>query len=45
MMSGLKGVTVVPMKVYLSHGLAKLEIGVAKGKKLYDKPTGDSQTR
>jgi SsrA-binding protein len=33
----LKGVTVVPMKVYLSHGLAKLEIGVAKGKKLYDK--------
>ncbi len=33
----LKGVTVVPLKVYLSHGLAKLEIGVAKGKKLYDK--------
>ncbi len=33
----LKGVTVIPLKVYLSHGLAKLEIGVAKGKKLYDK--------
>ncbi len=33
----LKGVTIIPTKVYLSHGLAKIEIGVAKGKKLYDK--------
>lgn len=33
----LKGVTIIPTKVYLSHGLAKVEIGVAKGKKLYDK--------
>lgn len=32
-----KGVTVVPLKVYLKDGRAKLEIGVAKGKKLYDK--------
>lgn len=33
----LKGSTIVPLRVYLSHGLAKVEIGVAKGKKLYDK--------
>ena len=33
----LKGVTVVPLRVYLTHGLAKVEIGIAKGKKLYDK--------
>jgi SsrA-binding protein len=33
----LKGVTVVPVKMYLKDGLAKLEIAVAKGKKLYDK--------
>ena len=33
----LKGVTIIPLRVYLTHGLAKVEIGVAKGKKLYDK--------
>jgi len=33
----LKGVTVVPVKMYLKDGLAKLEIAIAKGKKLYDK--------
>lgn len=32
-----KGVTIVPLRVYLKEGKAKLEIGVAKGKKLYDK--------
>jgi len=32
-----KGVTVVPLRVYLKNGRAKIEIGVAKGKKLYDK--------
>ena len=32
-----KGVTVIPTKVYLKEGLAKVEIAVAKGKKLYDK--------
>lgn len=32
-----KGVTIVPLKVYLKDGLAKVEIAVAKGKKLYDK--------
>ena len=32
-----KGMTLVPLKMYLKKGLAKLELGVAKGKKLYDK--------
>lgn len=32
-----KGVTVVPTRVYLKDGRAKVEIAIAKGKKLYDK--------
>jgi SsrA-binding protein len=32
-----KGMTVIPVKVYLKGGRAKLEIALAKGKKLYDK--------
>ncbi len=32
-----KGVTIVPTRVYLKDGRAKLEIAIAKGKKLYDK--------
>ncbi|BBB48476.1 SsrA-binding protein SmpB [Pelolinea submarina] len=32
-----KGLTVIPTEVYLSNGLAKLNIALAKGKKLYDK--------
>jgi SsrA-binding protein len=32
-----KGVTVVPTQVYLKGGRAKIEIAVARGKKLYDK--------
>jgi len=32
-----KGVTIVPIKVYLKDGRAKIEIAVGKGKKLYDK--------
>lgn len=32
-----KGFTLVPLSVYLKNGLAKVEIGLAKGKKLYDK--------
>ena len=31
------GFTVVPTKIYLSKGKAKVEIALAKGKKLYDK--------
>ncbi len=33
----IKGMTIVPIKVYLKGGKAKLEIGLAKGKKQYDK--------
>ena len=29
--------TIVPLELYLSHGFDKIEIGLAKGKKLYDK--------
>ena len=32
-----KGYTLVPLKVYLKDSLVKVEIGLAKGKKLYDK--------
>jgi len=32
-----KGVTVIPLSVYLKNGRAKVEIAVARGKKLYDK--------
>jgi SsrA-binding protein len=32
-----KGLTLIPLKVFFHHGYAKVEIGLAKGKKLYDK--------
>ena len=32
-----QGYTLVPLQVYFSNGKAKMEIGLAKGKKLYDK--------
>ena len=32
-----KGGTVIPLKLYFKNGLAKVEIGVATGKKQYDK--------
>ncbi len=32
-----KGMTIVPVKMYLKDGIAKLDIAIAKGKKLYDK--------
>lgn len=32
-----KGVTLIPLKVYFKRGLAKVEIGLATGKKQYDK--------
>jgi len=32
-----KGVTVIPVQMYLKDGKAKVEIAIAKGKKLYDK--------
>ena len=35
--SSEKGYTIVPLQVYFKNGRAKIEIGLAKGKKLYDK--------
>lgn len=32
-----KGLTLVPLRMYLKDGIAKLEIGLGRGKKLYDK--------
>lgn len=32
-----KRLTLVPLKVYIKRGLAKVELGVAKGKRAYDK--------
>lgn len=32
-----KGNTIVPIKVYFKNNMVKVEIGIAKGKKLYDK--------
>lgn len=36
------GLTVVPLSVYLSGSLVKLEIALARGKKLYDKREADA---
>ena len=32
-----KGLTLIPLKLYFVHGLAKLQLGVCRGKKEYDK--------
>ena len=34
-----KGYTIIPLKLYFKNGYAKVEIGMARGKKLYDKRT------
>ena len=33
----LEGYTLIPLKIYFSKGLAKVQIGLCKGKKNYDK--------
>ncbi len=35
--SNKDGYSIVPLKLYIKHGYAKLLIGLAKGKKMYDK--------
>jgi len=35
--SSEKGLTLIPLRVYLKKGLAKVELATAKGKKFYDK--------
>ncbi len=32
-----KGLTIVPIQIYIKNGRAKIDIAIAKGKKLYDK--------
>ena len=32
-----KGYTLVPLQVYFKNGMVKVEVGLARGKKLYDK--------
>jgi len=32
-----KGLTLVPLSLYFKNGFAKIELGLARGKKLYDK--------
>jgi SsrA-binding protein len=32
-----KGMTLVPLRVYFKHGIAKIELGIARGKKHYDR--------
>jgi SsrA-binding protein len=38
-----KGLTIVPTRLYLKEGRAKLEIAVARGKKLHDKRAAESE--
>ena len=33
----LEGFTLIPLKIYFVNGKAKIELGLCKGKKLYDK--------
>ena len=32
-----KGLTLIPLKLYIKRGIAKIELGLGKGKKLHDK--------
>ena len=33
----IEGISLIPLKIYLKEGKAKVSVGIAKGKKLYDK--------
>ena len=35
--SGGRGTTLVPLRVYFVHGLAKLELGLGRGKRQFEK--------
>jgi SsrA-binding protein len=37
-----KGLTLVPLRLHLKQGRAKVDIGIARGKKLYDKRAADA---
>ena len=32
-----RGLTLIPMRVYFTHGLAKVELGLGRGKRSYEK--------
>lgn len=34
---GERGLTLIPLRLYLKDGLAKIELGLGRGKKVYDK--------
>jgi len=34
---GEKGLTIVPLRLYFTRGIAKVQLGLARGKKLWDK--------
>jgi SsrA-binding protein len=38
-----EGMTLVPLRLYFKHGIAKAEIAVGKGKKLHDKRQASAQ--
>jgi SsrA-binding protein len=38
-----KGYTLIPLTMYWAHGLAKLKIGLGKGKKAYDKRASEKE--
>jgi SsrA-binding protein len=42
-MTEQKGMTLVPLRVVLREGRAKIQIGVARGKKLYDKRAASAE--
>ena len=40
---GQKGMTLIPLSIYLKGSLAKVELGLCRGKKLYDKREADAE--
>jgi SsrA-binding protein len=42
-MTEQKGMTIVPLRVVLKQGKAKIELGAARGKKLYDKRAASAE--
>ena len=40
---GQKGMTLIPLSIYLKGSLAKVELGVCRGKKLYDTREADAE--
>ena len=38
-----KGLTIVPVKLYLKEGRAKVEVALARGKKLHDKRATEAE--